>query len=166
MSGNSFLLDTNVQSELIREPSDRQVIDWFARHEQTAMHISSVTQAEILTGIALLPAGKRRVALATATEHMFEQDFASRCHGFDTAAAKNYALIVAIKVRQGQPISTENAQIAAIALAGGLILATRNTKDFENIEGLAVVNPWQSHLIFSGNCFLRMLYMRKKLLIQ
>jgi predicted nucleic acid-binding protein len=44
--------------------------------------------------------------------------------------------------RAGRPISTEDAQIAAIALANGLQLVTRNTRDFADIEGLAVVNPW------------------------
>jgi predicted nucleic acid-binding protein len=63
---------------------------------------------------------------------------------FDKAAAKNYALVVATRTRQGQPISTEDAQIAAIALAAGLPLATRNTKDFESIDGLTLVDPWQS----------------------
>jgi predicted nucleic acid-binding protein len=43
---------------------------------------------------------------------------------------------------QGQPVATEDAQIAAIALAAGLIVVTRNTKDFENIEGLVLANPW------------------------
>ena len=145
MSGNGFLLDTNVLSELMRERPDTQVLSWFARHAQATMHTSSVTQAEILTGIALLPAGKRRMALATAAEHMFEQDFVGRCYGFDTSAAKNYALIVAVRTRQGQPISTEDAQIAAIALVAGLTLATRNIKDFESIDGLSVANPWKSH---------------------
>lgn len=140
---NSFLLDTNVLSELMRKRPDTDVLDWFAQHAQATMRISSVTQAEILTGIALLPAGKRRMALAEAAEQMFEQDFAGRCHVFDSAAAKNYALIVAARTRQGQPISTEDAQIAAIALACGLTVATRNTKDFENIDGLILANPWQ-----------------------
>ena len=107
------------------------------------MHTSAVTQAEILTGIALLPAGKHRNAWAIAADHMFEQDFAGHCLAFDAAAAKNYALIVAMRTRQGQPISTEDAQIAAIALASAVTVATRNTADFENIDGLALVNPWQ-----------------------
>lgn len=145
---NGFLLDTNVLSELMRERPDTHVLDWFAQHAQAAMHISSVTQAEILTGIALLPAGKRRMALALAAEQMFEQDFAGHCHVFDTAAAKNYALIVAARTRQGQPISTEDAQIAAIALAAGLTVATRNTKDFESIDGLKWANPWKNTSIF------------------
>lgn len=141
---SGFLLDTNVLSELMRERPDPGVLDWFAQQAQAVMHISSVTQAEILTGIALLPAGKRRMALAMAAEQMFEQDFPGHCLAFDTAAAKNYALIVATRTRQGQPISTEDAQIAAIALAGGLTVVTRNTKDFENIDGLMLANPWQS----------------------
>lgn len=141
---SGFLLDTNVLSELMRERPDADVLNWFAQNARAAMHISSITQAELLTGIALLPAGKRRMALAQAAEQMFEQDFAGQCLVFDTAAAKHYALIVAARTCQGQPISTEDAQIAAIALATGLSVVTRDIKDFENIDRLIVVNPWQS----------------------
>ena len=141
---SGFLLDTNVLSELMRERPDAGVLDWFSRNARAVMHISSVTQAEILMRIALLPAGKRRMVLAQAAEQMFEQDFAGQCLVFDAAAAKHYALIVAGRTRQGQPISTEDAQIAAIALAAGLNVVTRNIKDFENIDRLIVVNPWQS----------------------
>ncbi len=139
-----FLLDTNVLSELMREHPAAAVLDWFAQNTHVAMHTSTITQAEILTGIALLPAGKRRTALAVTAEQMFEQDFAGHCLAFDAAAAKNYAVLVADRTRQGQPISTEDAQIAAIALAAGLSVVTRNTKDFENIDGLTLANPWQA----------------------
>lgn len=140
---SGFLLDTNVLSELMRESPAAIVGDWFAQNAPAAMYTSTVTQAEILTGVALLPAGKRRMALAVAAEEMFEHDFAGRCLEFNAAAAKNYAIIVAARTRQGQPISTEDAQIAAIGLASGLTLVTRNTKDFENIEALTLANPWQ-----------------------
>ena len=138
-----FVLDTNVLSELMREKPAPAVLDWFARNTDAVMHTSAITQAEILTGVALLPAGKRRTALAIAAEQMFEQDFADRCLAFDAAAAKNYTVIVSERTRRGQPISTEDAQIAAIALANGLIVVTRNTTDFENIDGLTLANPWQ-----------------------
>lgn len=141
---SGFLLDTHVLSELMRERPDAGVLDWFSRNTRASIRTSSVTQAEILTGIALLPAGKRRMALAAAAEQMFEQDFAGHCLVFDSAAAKHYALIVAARARQGQPISTEDAQIAAIALASGLSVVTRSSKDFENIDGLVLVNPWLS----------------------
>ena len=108
------------------------------------MHTSTITQAEILAGIALLPTGKRRTALADAAELMFAQDFAASCIDFAAAAAKNYAVLVAARTRQGLPISTEDAQIAVIALTAGLTVATRNTKVFENIQGLTIANPWQA----------------------
>jgi predicted nucleic acid-binding protein len=57
-------------------------------------------------------------------------------------AASEYASIVAKRTRQGSPISVEDAQIAAIAVTGGLVLATRNTRDFAGIQGLTLVNPW------------------------
>jgi predicted nucleic acid-binding protein len=135
---NGFLLDTNLLSELMRVKPDATVLDWFSQNTHEAMHTSAVTQAEILTGVALLPAGKRRTALAMAADQMFEQDFAGHYLAFDAAAAKNYALIVAKRTRQGQAISTEDAQIAAIALASALTVATRNTADFENIGGLTL----------------------------
>ena len=141
---NGFLLDTNVLSELMRERPDAGALDWFSQNTRATMRTSTVTQAEILTGIALLPAGKRRMALALSAEQMFEQDFAGHCHVFDATAAKNYALIVAARTRHERPISTEDAHIAAIALACGLTVATRNTKDFENIDELIVVNPWKN----------------------
>lgn len=138
-----FLLDTNVLSELMGPTPDASVWRWFSRHRQTVMWTSAVNQAEILTGIALLPAGKRRTALDVAAQQMFEQDFLGRVCAFDSAAARHYAHLVAGRTRQGRPVSTEDGQIAAIALAEGLVLATRNTKDFDHIAGLRLDNPWE-----------------------
>ena len=139
-----FVLDTNVLSELMRDRPAAAVLDWFAQNTGSAMHISAVTQAEILTGIALLPEGKRRTALATAADLMFEQDFADHCLAFDAVAARTYALIVFERTRHGHPITTEDAQIAATAMTNELVVATRNTADFKNIDGLEIVNPWEA----------------------
>ena len=100
---HGYVLDTNVLSELMRDKPAMAVLDWFAQNAHEAMHVSAVTQAEIFTGIALLPAGKRRTALAKAADQMFEQDFAAHCLAFDAAAAKNYALIVAKRTRPVHP---------------------------------------------------------------
>lgn len=139
---SGFLLDTNVLSELMRSQPAEPVLAWFAAKTQSAMFTSTINQAEILAGIALLPAGQRCTALASAAEQLFDVDFDGRCPGFDAAAARNYAVIVAARTRQGRPISTEDAQIAAITLAAGLTLLTRNIHDFEGIDGLALENPW------------------------
>lgn len=80
--------------------------------------------------------------MALAAQAMFEEDFAGRCLPFDEHAALHYAAIVAQRTHVGRPISTEDAQIAAIALAHDVTLATRNVSDFEGIDGLQIINPW------------------------
>jgi len=139
-----ILLDTNVLSELMRGAPDVSVLAWFDKQGQHGLYTSVVTQAEIFLGIALLPGGKRRDALAITAEMMFREDFDGRCLPFDQSAAHEYAMLVAARTKAGRPISTEDAQIAAIALANQLALATRNTRDFLEIEGLVVLNPWST----------------------
>ncbi len=138
----TILLDTNVLSEFMRPRPAPQVVAWLDAQAAHALHVSAVAQAEIELGLALMPAGKRQAGLAAAAQAMFDEDFAGRCLPFDAAAATHYARIVAARTRMGRPVSVEDAQIAAIALAQGLRLATRNTADFEGIEGLRVIDPW------------------------
>jgi predicted nucleic acid-binding protein len=137
-----MVLDTNVLSELMRPQPEAQVAAWFDGRAETLFFITAITHAEILLGIDLLPAGRRKDALADAARRMFELDFGGRCLPFDEHAAGIYARVVGERTRAGQPISTEDAQIASIALTYGLPLVTRNAKDFENIAGLQVINPW------------------------
>lgn len=140
-----FLLDTNVLSELMRETPNPSVTAWLDSRAIHQLQTSTVTQAEILAGIAVLPAGKRREMLANGADQIFQKDFNERCIVFGSAAAEHYALVRSQRQRAGRPITTEDAQIAAMALATNLTLVTRNTKDFEDIEGLKVINPWQPH---------------------
>lgn len=143
MSVARILLDTNVLCELMRPRPEPAVLDWFsARGPQTRFVISAITQAEILLGIALLPAGKKRSALALVAQTMFEQEFHGLNLAFDEHAAPVYAAIVAGRSRSGAPMSVEDAQIAAIATHHRVPLATRNTKDFANLPGLVLIDPW------------------------
>jgi predicted nucleic acid-binding protein len=137
-----ILLDTNVVSEAMRPVPEPRVIAWLDSLPAPDIWISAATVAEIQLGLALLPKGKRRNALFEMAEQMFQEGFSGRCLPFDFEAAKAYALIVAERNRQGNPVSVEDAQIAAIARTGGLTLATRNIKDFAGIPGLDTVNPW------------------------
>ena len=140
-----FLLDTNVLSELMRENPATEVMTWVEAQAENLLHISTVTQAEVLTGIAFLPPSKRRDALASNADQLFGYDFSGRCLVFGGAAAEQCALVRAQRKLAVSPISTEDAQIAAIALANQLTLVTRNTKDFQGIAGMQVTNPWQPH---------------------
>ncbi len=138
-----IVLDTNVVSELMRPSPAEAVVDWINAQPLMSLYTTSVTQAEILHGIQLLPKGKRRDAIGAAAEGMFEVDFAGRILVFGSDGAKTYALIVAMRRRKGRPIAAFDAQIAAIARASGASLATRNVSDFEGC-GIDVIDPWRT----------------------
>lgn len=139
-----ILLDTNVLSEFMRPLPAVAVVDWLDRQISDVVWVNAISRAEIELGIALLPEGRRKIGLQLAAQAMFAHDFAGRCLSFDEPAASRYATLVAHRAGVGRPISVEDAQIAAIALAHDLTLATRNTRDFEQIGGLRVINPWNS----------------------
>jgi len=103
---------------------------------------TTLTQAEIFYGLALLAEGRRRDDLAAAARPMFDVDMAGRVLPFDTDAALAYSQIAAGRKQSGKPISQIDAQIAAILRLRGARLATRNVRDFADC-GLTVVDPWR-----------------------
>lgn len=136
-----IVLDTNVISELMRGSPATAVTRWVNGHAATSLFIASVTQAEVLHGILLLPKGRRRAAIAAAADDMFGRDFGGRILPFESEAAAAYAAIAVGRRRAGRPISTLDAQIAAIARANDADLATRNVEDFTGC-GIDVIDPW------------------------
>ncbi len=137
-----FILDTNVVSELMQERPHPTVLEWLDDRLERDLYVAAVTQAEVLTGIAILPEGKRRQGLAAAADRAFEGMFADRVLPFDRSAAGTHAKIAAARRSAGRPISQADCQIAAIAAARGGSVVTRNVRDFEG-TGVAVVNPWE-----------------------
>lgn len=137
----STLVDTNVLSELLRTTPEPAVVAWFAQHSPETLFVSAVTRAEMMLGARLLPAGKRRAALETALDAMFEEEFVGRNLPFSSDAVPAYVDIVSTRRAAGRPISQFDAQIAAIARVHGAALATRNVDDFKDC-GVVVVNPW------------------------
>lgn len=135
------VLDTNILSELMRPEPSVKVTEWIRDQYALSLYITTITQAEILYGIALLPGGQRRKKLHKTAIAMFREDFNGRILPFDPAAAEMFAEIASNRHQAGQPISQFDAQIAAIARSRGAKIATRNDKDFFNC-GIEVVNPW------------------------
>lgn len=135
------LLDTNVVSELMRPVPGAAVLDWFAACDPTALHLSTISEAELRAGAAFLPPGRRRDALTAAIDAMIAEEFRGRMLGFDGAAARAYAAVAAERRAAGRPIATADCQIAAIARARGAAVATHNVADFAGC-GIAVVDPW------------------------
>jgi predicted nucleic acid-binding protein len=116
---------------------------WLAHtHESGPLFVTTITVAEILFGIELLPRGKRRDQMLTQAEAAFAEDFAGRVLPFDEDAARAFPEISVRRRAQGRPIADFDAQIAAIARSRDATLATRNTADFEGC-GIRLVNPWQ-----------------------
>lgn len=136
-----FLIDTNVISELMRATPAPSVLNWFSTQDPSSLYLSAVTEAELRTGIAILPAGQRREVLKVALDATITEDFEGRILPFDTDAAKTYAEIASMRRAAGRPIADADCQIAAIARAAGAVVATRNLRDFEGC-GVDLVNPW------------------------
>ena len=138
-----IILDTNVVSELMRVAPAVAVTRWMREQAVESIYTTSLSQAEILHGIMLLPAGRRRRAIASAADEMFKVEFGGRVLPFASDAAPHYAQIAAERKRGGRPISQFDAQIAAIARSAGGSIATRNVTDFERC-GVRVINPWEA----------------------
>ena len=136
-----IVLDTNVVSELLRPSPAKEVEAWLSAQDGAEVYFTAVGEAELRHGVAILPAGKRRTALAKAIEGILEEDFRDRVLPFDRAAASAYAAIAAKRRAAGRPISQFDCQIAAIASAHEAAVATRNTGDYEGC-GIDVIDPW------------------------
>jgi len=138
-----ILLDTNVVSELMRRAPSSVVERWLGRQPISSVFISSVTEAELRYGLALMPEGRRLTQLVAQANAMLAEDFANRILPFDSPAASAYARIAAGRRRAGRPISQADAQIAAIAASRGAAVATRNVMDLVDC-GVDLVDPWTS----------------------
>jgi predicted nucleic acid-binding protein len=136
-----IVLDTNVVSEFMRgQEADPGVVAWLwgLRAEPT---MTIFTRAELLAGLALLPAGRPRDTLEAALETV--SGGVATCLPFTEECAAHYADIVAARRHQGRPISTMDALIASIVRELGATLATRNIDDFAGLD-LSLVNPWET----------------------
>ncbi len=138
-----IVLDTNVLSELMRPEPHPAVFAWVAAQSRSSLYTTAINRAEVLYGIAALPAGRRKDALAAAAEAVFSEDLAGRILPFDTSSAAHYARLVMARREAGTPIEAFDALIAAATLAAGAGLATRDTGGFAGC-GLSVVNPWEA----------------------
>jgi predicted nucleic acid-binding protein len=138
-----IVMDTNVVSEILRPAPDAKATAWLEAQSRAALFTTTVTRAEVLYGIRLLPNGRRKQALLEAALAIFNEDLAGRVLSFDSDASDAYAEIGAARKIAGKPISQFDAMIAAITRSRGASLATRNVKDFGDC-GISVVNPWGS----------------------
>ena len=136
-----IVLDSNVISALMRgADSDARAVRWAsALTEQPVTAV--IVRAEILSGIALLPDGKRKSALRRAADDAFT--LVRDCLPLLPSGADEYAAVIQERSAAGRPIGKMNALIAAIARVNNAGIATRDTADFDGL-GLRLVNPWEA----------------------
>ena len=134
------ILDTNVLSETLKPRPDPAVLAWFATRMDGDLYITTITQAEILSGVEGSPDGRRKRALRDAIQSILE-GFNGRILPFDEDAAQAFPGVRAGRARHVRPISTFDALIASIAHSRGAAVATRDTSGFEDC-GVNVIDPW------------------------
>lgn len=136
-----IVIDTNVVSEIVKPSPSPAVIAWFSAQNPLDLYTTTITQAEILYGLELLPKGRRRTILQGVMARIFDEQFAGRVLPFDEGSAYAFAMIAARHRLSGRTISELDSEIAGIALSRNACLATRNVADFEG-AGVELINPW------------------------
>jgi predicted nucleic acid-binding protein len=137
-----ILLDTNVLSEAMKPAPHPAVRAWLNEQVAETLFLSSVTLAEVMFGIAVLPAGKRRSLLSRALDGLMGL-FADRVLSFDPNAAQRYADLAVLARNNGRGFPTPDGYIAAIAASRNFLIASRDTAPFE-AAGVTVINPWMT----------------------
>ena len=134
----SYLVDTNVLSELTRQKPAPSVMAWFEEVSDEALHLSVLTLGELRRGVERLPRSKRKEKLRNWLEHELPAWFGERLLPIDSAVADVWGRLQAASERTLPAIDS---LLAATALHHRLRLVTRNTGDF-NVPGLETINPW------------------------
>jgi toxin FitB len=133
-----WLLDTVTLSETIKVNANPAVIQWIDSKNRTDLYTSAICIGEIRYGMERLPPGLKKDGLRLWIERRLEQSLQGRVVPLDVGIAKTWAELRSISPRT---LPVLDSLIAATALARGLIVVTRNAKDFEAF-GVEVFNPW------------------------
>ncbi|MDO5091107.1 MAG: type II toxin-antitoxin system VapC family toxin [Cardiobacteriaceae bacterium] len=136
-----IILDTNVISELWKAAPDAHVLAWLDAQMVETLYLSAITVAELRFGLAVMPSGKRREMYQDRLAREVLPAFTGRILPFDLEASQAYAGLMAQAKTAGKAIGRADGYIAAIAVARGMMVATRDTTPFET-AGVNVINPW------------------------
>lgn len=138
----SYLIDTNVLSELKKRQPHPGVVAWFEHRDPASLFLSVLTLGELRKGIDMMPSDSRKAALLDWLDIELTGFFAGRMLAVDAHVADAWGRLCAAA---GRPVPAIDSLLAATALAHGLTLVTRNLVDFQH-AGLQVINPWDETL--------------------
>src|ERR1700730_18600101 len=136
-----YSLDTNVVSELIKPSPDARVAAWIRLTEETDLHLSVLTFAEIRDGIKKLPQGSRRERLRRWMDADLADRFEGRILGVDRAIGELWGVIMARGFALSVRLPVMDTLLAATAEHHGMTMVTRDIRDFAR-AGVAPLDPW------------------------
>jgi toxin FitB len=138
-----WLLDTNVVSETVQPRPNRAVIAWIAGQPDELMAISMVTLAELREGAASNPNEQRRNALTQWLDVDVAAWLGERTLPVTLDILMDWLEVGHRLARQGMTRNSADLLIAATAREHGLIVVSRNARDFAG-TGVVVYDPWNS----------------------
>ncbi len=135
----TYLLDTNVVSELRKPKRDQRVSHWFEQVDSADLYLSVLVAGEVRQGIERL---RRRGDQDQAD--VFEtwltalkESYADRLLTISTAVAERWGRLNAVK-----PLPAIDGLLAATAIEHDLTLVTRDSLTLAS-SGARLLNPWQ-----------------------
>ena len=137
-----IVLDTNVVSALMRPQLNSRVVEWIDVQPDAILWTTSLTILEARAGLLRLPEGRRKSEMTLAFDFIIAA-LKDRILPFDAPAAEAAAIIASRRLGTGINIDTIDTQIAGICLVRRATLATRNVKDFADLD-IPLVNPWEA----------------------
>lgn len=135
----SYLIDTNVLSELRRKHADAQVVAWVQARPRQSLYLSVLSLGEIRKGIEGVGDAAFRQTLTDWLEVELPNYFIGRLLDIDRQIADRWGRMQA---SAGRTLPATDGLLAATALQHDLTLVTRNTKDFSGLN-LRLIDPWQ-----------------------
>lgn len=137
----AFLIDTSVVSETVRPKPEPKVLAWVEQRNPAELFLASPTVGELMRGARKIKEEARTNTYERWIENDLSEQFEGRILPFDDKAARIWGRLMGDGDRKGHTPAAADAQIAAIAIEHGLVLVTRNVRDFQNFD-LAITNPW------------------------
>ena len=138
-----YLVDTNIVSELIKSDADERVLNYLEAIHSSVLFLSVVTIGEIEFGIEKVKNSKKKAGLRQWLYEELLISFQDRIIDIDSEVMIEWGKLSALSRSRGLTLPIMDSLIAATCLVGEYTLITRNTKDFENIPGLDLINPFE-----------------------
>jgi predicted nucleic acid-binding protein len=134
-----YLLDTNIISEMQKPHCNPKVKAFIDQIPQDNMYICAIVLGELSYGVEKLPLGKKKNELAIWLYTKLPEWFRGRIIDLDTDSMTEWG---SIRATTGRTLPVIDSLLASAAIAHHMTLVTRNTKDFEGIQGIMLLNPW------------------------